>query len=53
LSAPVVNVHLDGVYFEVTICCKNTTHTVFTFVFMLFCYECTLMPSRYNLKYVD
>jgi len=26
LSAPVVNEHLDGVYFEVAICCKNTTH---------------------------
>jgi len=26
LSAPVVNEHLDGVYFEVTISYKNTTH---------------------------
>ncbi len=26
LSAPVVNEQRDGVYFEVTVCCKNTTH---------------------------
>jgi len=26
LSAPIVNEHQDGVYFEVTLCSKNTTH---------------------------
>jgi hypothetical protein len=26
LSVPVVNEHLDGVYFEVAICLRNTTH---------------------------
>jgi len=30
----------------------RTPHTVFTFVFVLLCYECTLMPSRHNLKYM-
>ena len=27
VRAPIVNEHQDGVYFEVTVCCKNTTHT--------------------------
>ena len=31
----------------------RTPHTVFTYVFMLLCYECTLMPSRCYLKYMD
>jgi len=26
LSAPIVSEHQDGVYFAVTVCCKNTTH---------------------------
>jgi len=44
---------IETVYILKSLFAVRTPHTVFTFVFMLLCYECTLMPSRHNLKYID
>ena len=41
------------VYILKSLFAVRTPHTVFTFVFMFLCYECTLMPSRHSLKYID
>jgi len=44
---------METVYILKLLFAVRTPHTVFTFVFMLLCYECALMPSRHNLKYID
>ena len=30
IVSQIINEHRDGVYFEVTVCCKNTTHCFHT-----------------------
>ena len=51
LSAPGVNEQRD-IYILKSLSAVRTPHTVFTFVFMLLCYKCTLMPSSHNRKYI-
>jgi len=44
---------IEMVYNLKSLFAVRTPHTVFTFVFMLLCYECSLMPSRHIFKYIE
>jgi len=44
---------IGTVYILKSLFAVRTPHIIFTFVFMLLCYECTLMPSRHNLQYIE
>ena len=50
---PELEMSIEAVYILKSLFAVRTPHTVFTFVFVLLCNECTLMPSRHNLQYID
>jgi len=52
LSAPIVSGDRDGVYFEVTVCCKKTTHCFHVCIHVIVLWMYTNAINT-QLKYID